>query len=160
MSWDSRNVHEMSEIRKTYLKTLRRSRLFFPAWYLQSYPESRATSEDPLRHFYRNAIDKRYDPSPFFSTSFYLQQYGDVYRQRVNPLLHYVTDGYLEGRKPNSWFDPKTHLSQDYELKPGEVPLALFVELLTRIPPDDEILSRKVSEIEPLLERTTVGSRR
>ena len=83
-------------------RQLRRSGMFFPDWYLETYPDVREASLDPVKHYVRHGAGELRNPSPFFDTRLYLSEYSDVARARVNPFLHYIRYGAAEGRSTGS----------------------------------------------------------
>jgi hypothetical protein len=67
-------------------------------YYFASYPDVRATAQDPVQHYSRNGWKEGRDPNPWFCTKEYLRIHRDVAAAEINPLWHYVTTGRLEGR--------------------------------------------------------------
>jgi glycosyltransferase involved in cell wall biosynthesis len=74
---------------------LRRSALFDPLWYLDSYPDlhsakrlGRPRAMDPAWHYLAHGADEGRDPGPLFSTSGYRLQTDPG---PANPLLHHET---------------------------------------------------------------------
>lgn len=99
-------------------REIRRSGMFFAEWYLEAYPDVRATKMDPIAHYVRYGAEESRDPSPFFSTSLYVSAYSDVAQSGINPLLHYVRSGASEGRLTNPW----TPLATSETDESGDVP--------------------------------------
>lgn len=95
------------------------SGLFFPSWYLETYPDVAATGVDPIQHYVRHGASEGRDPSPFFATEFYLSSNPDVRLAGLNPLDHYARFGAAEGRAPNHWLDARVHLPPGREPGPG-----------------------------------------
>lgn len=81
------------------LPRLRRSALFDPAWYLESYPDLHnpdGTTVDPHWHYLTHGAAEGRDPGPQFSTSGYWLQGGA--RDR-NPLVDFEARGREGGRQ-------------------------------------------------------------
>ena len=78
---------------------IRRSGLFFDAWYLERYPDVARLGIDPLLHYLRHGWAEGRNPSPTFRTAAYLRENPDVRASGVNPLLHYVLHGRKEMRR-------------------------------------------------------------
>ena len=76
------------------------SPLFSGGWYLEQYPDVRATGMNPLVHFLRYGAREGRNPSPFFETEWYRARYPDVRASGMNPLVHYLRYGAAEGRDP------------------------------------------------------------
>nr|WP_246340123.1 glycosyltransferase [Ancylobacter tetraedralis] len=72
--------------------------LFDVAWYLDQYPDVRASNVPPLLHYLRWGAKEGRDPHPNFKTQYYLDQYPDVRASGINPLVHYLEYGAKEGR--------------------------------------------------------------
>jgi FMN phosphatase YigB (HAD superfamily) len=77
---------------------IRRSGLFDPTWYRQTYPDVAASRADPLAHFMRQGWRENRHPGPDFDTAFYRHTHADITRAGLNPLLHYVRHGKAERR--------------------------------------------------------------
>lgn len=84
--------------RKQSLALVGNSDLFDRAWYIQSYPDVRASGVDPLRHYFDSGWREGRDPGPDFCTTAYLKANSDVAALGINPLLHYIEHGKFEGR--------------------------------------------------------------
>lgn len=77
---------------------VKRSGLFDPAWYRQTYPDVAASKADPLAHYMRQGWKENRHPGPDFDTAFYRHTHADITRAGLNPLLHYVRHGKAERR--------------------------------------------------------------
>ena len=79
------------------------SGFFNPEWYLNTYPDIRATTMGPLEHFMLHGAQEWRAPGPFFDTNWYMNQNVDlqpaVADLAVNPLVHYLRHGRHEGRR-------------------------------------------------------------
>ncbi|MCK5607969.1 class I SAM-dependent methyltransferase [Candidatus Pacearchaeota archaeon] len=95
----NKNYSQLNDIEKQ-LDAIRRSNLFDPDWYIQSYPEVALAGIDPLKHYFFSAAQCGYNPSPNFDTQWYLENNKDVRDSGLNPLWHYIICGKIEGRKP------------------------------------------------------------
>ena len=83
---------------------VRRSGLFFDAWYLERYPDVARLGIDPLLHYLRHGWAEGRNPSPTFKTAVYLRENPDVRASGINPLLHYILHGRNENR--GTGFEP------------------------------------------------------
>ena len=81
--------------------------LFDAEWYLDYYPDVRASGKDALAHYLDSGAAEGRDPHPLFDTKWYLQQNPDVARANLNPLEHYTRTGVTKGCAPHAAFDPK-----------------------------------------------------
>ena len=77
---------------------VKRSGLFDPTWYRQTYPDVAASRADPLAHYMRQGWRENRHPGPDFDTAFYRHTHADITRAGLNPLLHYVRHGKAERR--------------------------------------------------------------
>jgi glycosyltransferase involved in cell wall biosynthesis len=84
------------------LQLIASSYLFDGNWYLDHYPDVRATGVDPALHYLAHGASEGRDPSPLFDTAWYLDQYPDVRRSGLNPLIQYLKQGAAEERYPRS----------------------------------------------------------
>jgi lipopolysaccharide biosynthesis protein/GT2 family glycosyltransferase len=78
------------------------SDLFDRSWYLEQYPDVRASGADPALHYLEQGASEGRNPSALFDTQWYLEQYPDVAAEGVNPLVHYLRVGAKEGRHTNA----------------------------------------------------------
>ena len=90
--------HRRRKRRKQSLILLAGSELFDRSWYLQAYPDVRASGVDPIRHYFESGWREGRDPGPDFCTTAYLKGNCDVASLGINPLLHYIQHGRFEGR--------------------------------------------------------------
>ncbi|KTC93481.1 chromosome segregation protein [Legionella cincinnatiensis] len=66
------------------------SSVFFDAnWYLDYYPDVKASGLDPVMHYVKYGAAEKRDPGPNFSTIFYLEENPEVEKMGVNPLVHF-----------------------------------------------------------------------
>lgn len=84
------------------LRLVSQSVLFDRNWYLNRYPDVRASGVDPARHYLVHGASEDRDPSALFDSSWYLAQYPDVRAAGINPLVHYLIHGTAEGRDPRA----------------------------------------------------------
>jgi glycosyltransferase involved in cell wall biosynthesis len=75
------------------------------AWYLDRYPDVRASGLDATLHFASNGVAESRDPNPFFDSAWYLDQNPDVSATGESPLIHYMTVGAPQLRNPHPRFD-------------------------------------------------------
>ena len=81
--------------------------LFDAEWYLDHYPDVRATRKDALAHYLESGAAEGRNPHPLFDTKWYLQQNPEVAGANLNPLDHYTRIGATKGCAPHAAFDPK-----------------------------------------------------
>jgi hypothetical protein len=102
--------------------------LFDAPWYLERYPDVRATGFGPESHYRRHGAREGRDPNPFFDTGWYLERNPDVAQGRLNPLDHYLLFGAAEGRDPSRRFDTAWYLSTNPDVaESGADPLMHFL---------------------------------
>ena len=90
-----------------------RSGLFDSDWYLEQYPEVRASGVDAagaLRHFIDCGASEGRDPNPFFSTKFYDELNPDVAETGLNPVVHYLQIGAARDADPSTRFHTRGYL--------------------------------------------------
>jgi len=75
------------------------SSLFNKDFYLNNYPDVKASGINPARHYLLYGGFEGRKPSEKFDTAFYLGQNPDVKASGMNPLLHYVLYGENENRE-------------------------------------------------------------
>ena len=76
---------------------------FDPDYYLTTYPEVKASGDDPFAHYMLRGWKEGRDPSPEFSTTTYLKHYSDIAEGGSNPFVHWVLHGIEEKRNPLSF---------------------------------------------------------
>lgn len=104
---------------------LRRSGLFHPQWYWQTYADVPASRRWRLPHFVTRGWIAGHNPNRLFDTQWYLARYPDVRVARINPVVHYLTTGALEGRDPGPGFQTSAYVAAHPELRRSQVnPLA------------------------------------
>lgn len=74
------------------------SGLFDAEWYMNTYPDVRASGIDPLDHFLTLGYRLERNPGPKFDVSRYLEHYSDIRNSGYNPLLHYIRYAKKENR--------------------------------------------------------------
>jgi hypothetical protein len=96
--------------------------LFDADWYLERYPDVKASGMDPLVHFLHHGAREGRGPNPLFDPGYYLRQGSDS--ATANPLIHYLEIGAAEGRDPSPLFDTDWYLRRYPEVaKSGVNPL-------------------------------------
>jgi len=80
------------------IKLIRESNFFDASFYLESYPDVKASNIDPIVHFHIQGWIEGRNPSSTFSTLYYLSRYPDLREVNTNPFLHYIKYGADEGR--------------------------------------------------------------
>ena len=83
-----------------FIQTVRDSKLFDTAWYLEKYPDLKDSdyAEDPAMHYLLFGGFEGRHPGPSFNSIAYYLEYPDVYQSQLNPLVHYLVFGKNEGR--------------------------------------------------------------
>lgn len=74
------------------------SGLFDQQYYLEAYPDVRASGMNPIVHYVRFGAAEGRNPSEAFNTSFYLSSFPDVASANINPLYHYIVFGQHENK--------------------------------------------------------------
>lgn len=82
---------------------------FDPQWYLQAYPDVRATGRNALAHYLEHGEAEGRQPNALFNPSWYAARYG--LPTRAGALDHYITIGRFAFAKPTAAFDPKAYLA-------------------------------------------------
>ena len=80
-------------------RTIKKSILFDPAYYLLNNPDVRDADIDPLLHFIDYGWKEGRNPSQKFNTRYYLETNLDVKQSGINPLVHYLWHGQKQGRE-------------------------------------------------------------
>lgn len=80
---------------------IKSSGLFDEDFYLDLYPDIRASDADPLLHYCTRGWREKRNPNEEFNTSYYLRTYKDVQDLGINPFAHWIVSGIHEGRKIN-----------------------------------------------------------
>jgi GT2 family glycosyltransferase len=87
-----------ARLRRANIKLIAASGLFDSDWYLEQYPDVRASGIDPLVHYLDYGANEDRDPNPLFDTDGYLNRYPAVRAAGANPLVHYLRpEQHLEG---------------------------------------------------------------
>ncbi|MGY0797606.1 hypothetical protein ACW7G0_00850 [Lysobacter sp. A286] len=82
------------------MNDLRQSEWFDAQWYLEQYPDIRATKSDPVEHYFSHGWKENRNPGVGFDTAYYLRSNPDVSYSAINPLWHFIHYGRNEGRLP------------------------------------------------------------
>ncbi len=113
------------------LDVIARSGLFDSDWYLEQYPEVRASGVDAagaLRHFIDCGASEGRDPNPFFSTKFYDESNPDVAETGLNPVVHYLQIGAARDADPSTRFHTRGYLRANPDVAASELnPLQHFL---------------------------------
>lgn len=72
---------------------------FDRAWYLDTYPDVRASLVDPYAHYMKSGWREGRQPNALFDPAWYLAEYPDVRHSGIEPLTHYWHHGAKEGRR-------------------------------------------------------------
>ena len=87
------------------VQLLASSGLFDAAWYLERYPDVKASGIDPLLHYVQFGSGEGRWPNRYFDGEWYLRTYPDVGAAGLDPFVHYLRYGDVEGRRPHPYFD-------------------------------------------------------
>lgn len=110
------------------LRIVRASGLFDADWYLQQYPDVRASGMDPLVHYLKFGTVENRSPNPYFDAPKYLENNPDVAEAGTNPLVHYILWGAAEGRPAGPAFDTRSYLEANPDVRAaGMNPLRHFI---------------------------------
>jgi hypothetical protein len=96
---------------------IRRSALFDPDYYLDTYPDVADRNLDPLVHYLEEGAAEGRNPGPDFDAAFYLDQCRAKGELPPNPLLHYLRLGRARG------FGLKPHGQDRPAATPPEAPV-------------------------------------
>ena len=91
---DTASKEEYSEDEKLILE----SGYFDSNYYLNSYPDIKAASQDPLIHFCNYGWKEDRNPNGDFNTRYYNEKYPDIALAGMNPFVHWLQYGQNEGR--------------------------------------------------------------
>jgi GT2 family glycosyltransferase/glycosyltransferase involved in cell wall biosynthesis len=89
--------------------------LFDQDWYLERYPDVRASGMDPLEHYIRFGVNEGRDPNRFFDRAWHLEHYPEVAASQLDPLVHYLRIGARELRNPHPRFGAAWYTEQHLE---------------------------------------------
>ena len=81
-------IGEKSEAKK--IRMIKQCSLFDADWYLEKYPDVKASGMDPVKHFLTYGLVDQRDPGPEFSTEWYIKANPSILAEGVNPLIHYL----------------------------------------------------------------------
>ena len=80
-------------------------------WYLEQYPDVKASGLSAYRHFMSIGVTERRNPNAYFNTNWYLEAYPDVAIAGHNPLAHYLEFGVRDNRDPSELFSTRDYLA-------------------------------------------------
>lgn len=84
---------------RSYLRALRKSRMFDPVYYRGAYPQlNRFYQQFPENHYIAYGESMGFRPNPDFSPFAYLRYNPDVANLGIRPFRHYIEAGYKETR--------------------------------------------------------------
>lgn len=89
--------------------------LFDPEYYLERYPDVRASGMDPLHHYVDFGANEGRDPNRYFDGAWYRQHHPEVVSSQLDPLLHYLKFGASQLRNPHPRFDAAWYAAQHPE---------------------------------------------
>lgn len=84
---------------KRQIGIVRHSPFFDEQWYLEQYPDVRASGMTAAEHYVKFGWKEGRNPGPDFDTNDYLREYPDVKKSNMNPIYHYALFGKNENRK-------------------------------------------------------------
>lgn len=100
-------------------RALRESIFFDEEFYLDAYPDVKASGADAALHYLLCGGFEGRDPGPYFSSAGYLDQNPDVAAVGWNPLAHYELHGRAEGR---ALVEPEVCAKESAEAPPAKSP--------------------------------------
>jgi predicted nucleic acid-binding Zn-ribbon protein len=103
-------------LRRANIKLIAASGLFDGDWYLEKYPDVRASGIDPLVHYLDYGAKEDRNPSPRFDTERYLNRYPDARAAATNPLVHYLRYGVAQGFDPCESQSTRNHLANNSDI--------------------------------------------
>jgi glycosyltransferase involved in cell wall biosynthesis len=117
------------------------SALFDGAWYLERYPDVRASGWNPLRHFVVHGEHEGRWPNPLFDPSHYLRTFTGEVTPDIGLLAHYMHAGWRDSRSTIPGIDPEW-IRLRYDLSTDPLAHALDELLPTGRPlrPEDEVV--------------------
>lgn len=101
---------------------------FDAAWYLDAYPDVRASGMVPLEHFHAAGWREKRNPNEVFNTRFYLDSNPDVALAGIDPLRHFEETGWREGRDPGPDFSTARYRLEHSGIAAGVCPLDHYLE--------------------------------
>ena len=110
-------------------EAIRKSGLFDPEHYVETYPDVAERNVDPLVHYLEEGAREGRDPHPDFDTAFYLEQCKQRGEEPANPLLHYLLIGAARGFKIKRDGETPAAPSNAGDA-PAKVPILVAVESL------------------------------
>ncbi len=148
-------------LRRAKIKLIAASGLFDSDWYLEQYPDVRASGIDPLAHYLEYGVNEDRDPNPLFDTDWYLNRYPDVRAAGVNPLVHYLRYGAGEGRDPCESFSTRDYLANNPDIAAiGMNPLVHYYNGVRKTRPAPADRDRRGRAATYLVTKFAVGRRR
>lgn len=87
--------------RQRQLSLIKKSGWFDGNWYLETYPDVRASQTDPTEHYFATGWKENRNPCTGFDTAYYLRCNPDIMDSGLNPLWHFIQFGQREGRLPH-----------------------------------------------------------
>jgi hypothetical protein len=94
-------TQEQREKSRKHIELIANSDLFDAEWYLETYPDVRASkkfADSPAAHYALFGAFEGRKPCPEFDSAFYIRTNADVAKAGINPLAHYLIFGRDEGR--------------------------------------------------------------
>ncbi len=102
--------------RRANIKLIAASGLFDRDWYLEQYPDVRASGIDPLGHYLDFGANEDRDPNPLLDSDWYLNRYPAVRAAGTNPLVHYLRYGVAKGCDPCGSFSTRDYLANNPDI--------------------------------------------
>lgn len=79
------------------ISLVKASKMVHVRWYMEQYPDVRATDLHPVEHYLRIGADLGRNPGKSFDTRFYTDSHEQVAASGLNPLVHYLLQGQAQG---------------------------------------------------------------
>ena len=71
------------------ISILRKTPLFDNQWYVNKYPDVKASNMDAVEHYVKFGAREGRNPGPNFDTRKYLEKHPELEKTGVNPLVHH-----------------------------------------------------------------------
>ncbi|MCC6932940.1 MAG: glycosyltransferase [Deltaproteobacteria bacterium] len=102
--------------------------LFDSRYYLNKYPDIKASGVNPFLHFIETGYRENRNPNPLFHLAYYNKQSVETAIENINPLLHYVKYGVEKHINPHPLFDSCYYLQKYKDVaRAGLNPLAHYL---------------------------------
>lgn len=134
---------------------IRATGLFQEDWYLEQYPDARASHGPAIQHFVAEGAALGHAPNALFDAAYYADQTG--VSDPIQALLHYAYGGWKQGVDPSAGFLVRPYLTINDDVEhAGLEPLAHYLAYGMkegRLPVTSEMFEADCDERERLLFR-------